>query len=72
MTCHWVINLPVGVLVAPIERSIYTESNRGPAMTFDEILDQAIALLQRRGRLTYRAQQRPFDHDDAYLADLSA
>jgi hypothetical protein len=25
------------------------------AMTFDEILDQALALLQRRGRLTYRA-----------------
>ena len=24
-------------------------------MTFDEILDQALALLQRRGRLTYRA-----------------
>jgi hypothetical protein len=23
-------------------------------MTFDDILDQAIALLQRRGRVTYR------------------
>jgi class 3 adenylate cyclase/tetratricopeptide (TPR) repeat protein len=42
------------------------------AMTFDEILDQALALLQRRGRLTYRALQRQFDLDDAYLADLSA
>ena len=41
-------------------------------MTFDEILDQAIALLQRRGRLTYRALQRQFDLDDAYLADLTA
>jgi class 3 adenylate cyclase len=41
-------------------------------MTFDEILDQALALLQRRGRLTYRALQRQFDLDDAYLADLTA
>jgi class 3 adenylate cyclase/tetratricopeptide (TPR) repeat protein len=41
-------------------------------VTFDEILDQALALLQRRGRLTYRALQRQFDLDDAYLADLKA
>ena len=26
-------------------------------MTFEEILDQAIAMLQRRGRLTYRHPQ---------------
>jgi class 3 adenylate cyclase len=39
-------------------------------MTFDEILDQALALLQRRGRLTYRALQRQFHLDEAYLADL--
>jgi hypothetical protein len=39
-------------------------------MTFDELLDQAIALLQRRGRLTYRALKRQFDLDDAYLDDL--
>jgi hypothetical protein len=32
-------------------------------MTFDEILDQALALLQRRGRLTYRALQRQFNLD---------
>jgi hypothetical protein len=36
-------------------------------MTFEELLDQAIALLQRRGRLTYRALKRQFDLDDAYL-----
>ena len=29
-------------------------------MTFEEILDQAIAMLQRRGRMTYRALQRQF------------
>jgi class 3 adenylate cyclase len=39
-------------------------------MTFEEILDHAIALLQRRGRLTYRALQRQFDLDDEYLEDL--
>ena len=27
-------------------------------MTFEDILDQAIAMLQRRGRLTYRLTQR--------------
>jgi class 3 adenylate cyclase len=41
-------------------------------MTFEEILDQAIILLQRRGRLTYRALKRQFDLDDDYLADLKA
>ena len=39
-------------------------------MTFEEILDQAIAMLQRRGRLTYRALKRQFDLDDDYLEDL--
>jgi predicted ATPase/class 3 adenylate cyclase len=39
-------------------------------MTFEEILDQAIALLQRRGRLTYGALKRQFQLDDAYLEDL--
>src|SRR5213594_2131358 len=41
-------------------------------MTFDELLDQVIALLQRRGRLTYRALKRQFNLDDDYLADLQA
>ena len=33
-------------------------------MTFEEILDQAIAMLQRRGRLTYRRPQAPVQLDD--------
>src|SRR4029450_7177768 len=41
-------------------------------MTFEELLDQAIALLQRRGRLTYRALKRQFNIDDDYLEDLKA
>ena len=40
-------------------------------MDFEEILDQAIALLQRRGRVTYRALKRQFDLDDAFLEDLT-
>jgi class 3 adenylate cyclase/tetratricopeptide (TPR) repeat protein len=39
-------------------------------MTFDEILDQAIAMLQRRGRLTYSTLKRQFQLDDAALEDL--
>ena len=33
-------------------------------MTFEQILDHAIALLQRRGRLTYRALKRQLNVDD--------
>ena len=39
-------------------------------MTFDEILDQAIEMLQRRGRLTYRTLKRQFTLDDEALEDL--
>jgi hypothetical protein len=41
-------------------------------MTFEEILDQAIAMLQRQGRLTCGALKRQFQLDDAYLEDLKA
>jgi hypothetical protein len=41
-------------------------------MTFEEILDHAISMLQRRGRLTYGALKRQFQLDDAYLEDLKA
>ncbi len=40
-------------------------------MSFEEILDQAIAMLQRRGRVTYRALKRQFNLDDACLEDLT-
>src|SRR5437667_290761 len=39
-------------------------------MTFEELLDQAIALLQRRGRLTYRALQLQFQLEEAHLETL--
>src|SRR5215813_11932164 len=39
-------------------------------MTFDEILEQTIDMLQRRGRVSYGALKRQFALDDEYLADL--
>ena len=41
-------------------------------MTFEEILDQAIAMLQRRGRLTYGTLKRQFQLDEDALNDLKA
>jgi class 3 adenylate cyclase len=41
-------------------------------MTFYEVLEQVIALLQQHGRVTYRALKRQFDLDDDYLDDLKA
>jgi uncharacterized membrane protein YoaK (UPF0700 family) len=39
-------------------------------MPFEEILDQAIAMLRRRGRVTYRTLQLQFDLDDEHLKAL--
>ena len=39
-------------------------------MTFDDVLEQVIALLKRQGRVSYGALKRRFDLDDAYLEDL--
>jgi len=36
-------------------------------MTFEEILDHAIAMLQRRGRLTYGTLKRQFQLDEALV-----
>src|SRR5262245_35880945 len=40
------------------------------AVTFEEVVDQALAMLQRRGRVTYRLFKRQFDLDDEALEDL--
>jgi class 3 adenylate cyclase len=40
-------------------------------MSFEEVLDQAIDMLRRRGRLTYRTLKRQFDLDDDVLEDLT-
>src|SRR2546428_13534874 len=47
------------------------EPGRG-VMDFYTILDQVIDLLRQRQRVTYRALQRQFGFDDAYLEDLKA
>ena len=39
-------------------------------MTFEEVVDQALAMLQRRGRVTYRMLKRQFSLDDETLEDL--
>ena len=41
-------------------------------MSFDETLEQAIDILQRRGRVSYRALKREFNVDDDFLEDLKA
>jgi Adenylate and Guanylate cyclase catalytic domain len=41
-------------------------------MDFYALLDQVIDLLRQRQRVTYRALQRQFGFDDAYLEDLKA
>ncbi len=41
-------------------------------MTFDEALVQVLDLLQREGRVSYRALKRRFALDDDYLEDLKA
>ncbi len=39
-------------------------------MTFDEILTKVAELLQREGRVSYRALKRRFNLDDEYIDDL--
>ena len=39
-------------------------------MTFDELLEQVIDLLQHQGRVSYGALKRRFALDDDYLQDL--
>src|SRR5262245_8546776 len=40
-------------------------------MTFEEMLDHALAMLQRRGRVTYRALKLQFTLDDDQLEALT-
>jgi hypothetical protein len=40
-------------------------------MTFEEVLDQAIAMLQRRGRVTYRSLKLRYQLDDELLAGVT-
>src|SRR5262245_57809000 len=40
-------------------------------MTFEEIVDQALAMLQRRGRVAYSTLKRQFQLDEDALSDLT-
>jgi hypothetical protein len=39
----------------------------GAAVTFDEVLEQALEMLRRRGRVSYRALKVQFPLDDTLL-----
>ena len=41
-------------------------------MDFYTVLDQVLALLRQRGRVSYRALKRQFQLDDEALTDLTA
>ena len=64
------INAPEWPVLCPYRLLYAALGEGGWAMTFEEILDQAIAMLQRRGRLTYSTLKRQFQLDDAALEDL--
>src|SRR6266849_1412480 len=46
------------------------ECDGEPRMTFDEVLAQVLELLQREGRVSYRALKIRFHLDDEYLEGL--
>src|SRR5262245_15333397 len=51
-------------------RLVETAKESVAAMGFYEVLDRVVALLQERGRVTYRGLKREFQLDDASLEDL--
>src|SRR5215831_16058624 len=54
----------------PCGPGIARQTQRVSMMDFYTVLDQVLALLRQRGRVSYRALKRQFDLDDAYLDDL--
>ena len=63
--------LPVSCgMIATRRMARRNKRGEGAVVTFEEVVDQAIAMLQRRGRMTYRMLKRQFDLDDEALEDL--
>src|SRR6516162_9505332 len=62
--------MPRTALPIPTSSSARRMASGGGAMTFEEILDQAIAMLQRRGRVTYRTLRLQFQLDEEQLEAL--
>src|SRR5262249_37017674 len=54
----------------PIRSPAHCRAHGGSAMNFEEILDQAMAMLQRRRRVAYRTLQVQFNLDDNALEAL--
>jgi len=55
---------------ATLVRGEKCASNGGEIVTFDEVLEQALEMLQRRGRVSYRALKVQFQLDDDLLEIL--
>ena len=63
--------LPISCgMIATRRMARRNKRGEGAVVTFEEVVDQAIAMLQRRGRMTYRMLKRQFDLDDEALEDL--
>lgn len=46
------------------------EKSGGVIVTFEDVLNEAVSMLKRQGRVSYRALKRQFNLDDNYLTDL--
>src|SRR6267142_3229844 len=57
-------------LKEPAIRKWKRQSAGGSTMAFEDIVDQAIAMLQRRGRVACRTLKRQFQLDDEALEAL--
>src|SRR5262249_38395187 len=65
--------VPVLVCCATVLRhALWGDALGGGGVDFYQVVDQVIELLRHRGRVSYRALQRQFGLDDAYLEDLKA
>src|SRR5215475_5839877 len=62
--------MPRTALPIPTSSSARRMASGGWAMTFEEILDHAMAMLQRRGRVTYRTLRLQFQLDEEQLEAL--
>src|SRR5215468_5616400 len=62
--------MPRIALPIPTSSSARRMASGGRVLTFEEILDQAIAMLQRRGRVTYRTLRLQFHLDEEQLEAL--
>ena len=71
--CPCVVAVLYGAAETPTAQGVTLLPDRGVSvMDFYDVLERVLALLQQHKRLTYRALQRQFTLDEAYLEDLKA